>query len=373
MMFTTMLAAAGTLLLAYVVSRVASVPFVRQRVPRGRLLAAAGLLWLLSLLGTYLGHGGEGAVAIALELVTMTWLTTLFLVASCLLAVDVGTAFGWLFPRIAPALRGWAALAGGGLAVIALVQGLRPPVVSDFTVRLAGLPEELDGTVIVGISDLHLGAVLGGSWLAARVAEVQSLRPDLIVLLGDITEGHGPSPRRFLPALRELRAPLGVWAVTGNHDLHGARGSPGGGVSLLEEAGFTVLHDRWAEVRPGLVLAGVDDLTSRRRSGRDAGAVARALAGRPPGATVLLSHTPWQADEAAQAGAGLMLAGHTHDGQVWPFRYLETGLYPLMSGRYEIAGMTAIVCRGTGTWGPRMRLWLPSEILRVTVRGTAAR
>jgi uncharacterized protein len=367
-MFMTMLFVAGALLQAYVLWRVASVPFVRARVPRRRLLAAAGGLLLLLLLGSFLGHDATGAAATALELFTMTWLATLFLVAVCLLAVDVVTAFGWLFPRVAPALRGWAALAGCGLAVIALVQGARPPVVSDFTVRLAGLPAGLDGTVIVGISDLHLGAVLGESWLAARVAQVQALRPDLIVLLGDITEGHGASPRRFLPALRGLRAPLGVWAVTGNHESYGGLGERGGGGSVLEEAGFTVLHDRWASVRPGLILAGVDDLTSRRRAARAGDAVAHALAGRPPGATVLLSHTPWQAEEAARAGVGLMLAGHTHDGQVWPFRYLELWIYPLMGGRYEVAGMSAIVCRGTGTWGPRMRLWLPSEILRVTVR-----
>jgi len=57
-----------------------------------------------------------------------------------------------------------------------------------------------------------------------------------------------------------------------------------------------------------------------------------------------------------------------HGGQIWPFDYLVRSRYPLLEGRYEIDGMTVIVCRGTGTWGPRMRLWRPSEILRVTLR-----
>ncbi len=368
-MFMTVLLGAGALLQAYVLWRLASVPFVRERIPRRLLLVGAGALWLLLLVGGRVGHDATGVAATALELVTMTWLTTLFLVASCLLAVDAVTAFGRLLPSQAPTLRGWAILAGGGLSVVALVQGLRPPVVREDTVRLAGLPASLDGTVVVAMSDLHLGAVLGESWMAARVAQVQALHPDLIVLLGDTTEGHGPPARGFLPVLRGLHAPLGIWAVTGNHDSHGGRG----GVTLLEEAGFTLLHDRWAEPRPGLILAGVDDLVSRRRTGRMGDAVARALAGRPPGATVLLSHAPWQAEQAARSGVGLMLAGHTHDGQVWPFRYLEMGIYPLMGGPYDVAGMTAIVCRGTGTWGPRMRLWRPSEILRVTLRASAAR
>ena len=97
--------------------------------------------------------------------------------------------------------------------------------------------------------------------------------------------------------------------------------------------------------------------------------LSQALLGRPPGGTILLSHTPWQAESAASAGAGLMLCGHTHGGQVWPFGYLISIMYPLLEGRYEVGGMPVIVCRGTGTWGPRMRLWRPSEILRVTLHG----
>jgi len=60
-----------------------------------------------------------------------------------------------------------------------------------------------------------------------------------------------------------------------------------------------------------------------------------------------------------------MFSGHTHGGQIWPFGYLIKRIYPLFEGRYEMEGMTVIICRGTGTWGPRMRLWRPSEILRV--------
>ncbi len=81
-----------------------------------------------------------------------------------------------------------------------------------------------------------------------------------------------------------------------------------------------------------------------------------------------LSHTPWETEKAANAGVDLMLSGHTHGGQIWPFDYLVRRRYPLLEGRYEIDGMTVIVCRGTGTWGPRMRLWRPSEIQQVTLR-----
>lgn len=132
--------------------------------------------------------------------------------------------------------------------------------------------------------------------------------------------------------------------------------------------GVKVLHNEWSELSPGLVLAGVHDLTRNHRSGSGADLVTEALSGRPSGAAIFLSHTPWQAEQAAAAGAGLMLSGHTHGGQIWPFGYLVRRVYPLLGGRYDVNGMTVLVCRGTGTWGPRMRLWRPGEILRVTLR-----
>jgi len=368
----TMLVTVGTLLQAYVFWRAASVPAIRRWVPRWALVALGVALWASLFLSFGLGHGGTGPLARMLELFGMTWLAVLFLAFVALLVTDVITGFGSRMPQRAPVLRGWALVAAGVLSVIALVQGLRPPVVRDYEVRLAGLPANLDGTVLVALSDLHLGSLLGERWLAARMAQVQTLRPDIVVLLGDLLEGHGQAEGDLLADFRRLAAPLGVWAVTGNHESHGGRSSS---ARLLEDTGFPVLHDRWAEVRPGLVLAGVDDLTSRQRAHLGGDPIRQALAGRPPGATILLSHTPWEAEKAAAAGVGLMLSGHTHGGQIWPFDYLTRVFYPLLGGRYEVDGMPVIVCRGTGTWGPRMRLWRPSEILRVTLKAaeTASR
>ncbi len=350
----------------YVFWRAASVPFVVRHVPRKVLIGAGVVLWASFFFARVLGHGGTGALAATLELFGMNWMAMLFLASVSFLAIDLLTGFGFLLPRLAPSLRGWALVAGGMLSVIALVQGLRPPVVQNYEVCLPGLPADMDGTVLVAMSDLHLGSLLGEHWLAARVAQVQAQRPDLVVLLGDLFEGHGRPLGELLPVLRRLSAPLGVWAVAGNHEFHGSRGRS---MDLIDEAGFQLLRDRWAEIRPGLVLAGVDDLTSSRRAGRSGDPISKALAGRPPGATVLLSHTPWQTERAARAGAGLMICAHTHGGQIWPFGYLVRLVYPLLGGLYEVDGMPVIVCRGTGTWGPRMRLWHPSEILRVTLRG----
>jgi len=369
-MFGKILISVFTLMHIYVFWRAASVPLVERGVSRKCLIGAGVALWAIFFFGRVVGHGGTGVMAGTLELLGMNWMAVLFLTFVPLLGIDLVTAFGFLMPRLAPSLRGWALVAGGVLSLIALFQGLRPPVVQRYEASLSGLPGEMDGTVVVALSDLHLGSLLGERWLVDRVAQVQAQRPDLVVLLGDILEGHGQPQDNLLLTLGRLSAPLGVWAVPGNHELHGRRDTS---MSLIENAGFQVLRNRWAEVRPGLVLAGVEDLTARRRTGQGGDPISQALAGRPPGATVLLSHTPWQAERVAKAGVGLMLCGHTHGGQIWPLDYLIRLAYPLLEGRYEVDGTTVIVCRGTGTWGPRMRLWRPSEILRVTLRGKEKR
>jgi len=349
----------------YVVWRLGTIPAVAAHVPRKALIAAAVVLGSSYIAARVAEHFGAGLVARLLEFVGASWMGVLFLVFASLLLADVVTGFGYLLPRAAGEIRGWALALAGLLSIAAFVQGLRPPVVRVQEVRLPGLPAALDGTTVVLTSDLHLGTLIGERWLTDRIAQIDALKPDLVVLCGDILEGDGPQEMNLLPVLKRLTAPLGVWAVTGNHEFYAGLEKS---VRFLEEAGFHVLRDAAVEVRPGLVLAGVDDLTARRQMAKNGDPVRRALEGRPAGATVFLSHTPWQAERAAAAGAGLMVSGHTHAGQIWPFGWLVRLNYRLLEGRYDVGGMPVIVCRGTGTWGPRMRLWRPSEIVRITLR-----
>ena len=364
-MFGGILISICTLMHIYVFWRLASVPLVSRHVSVYLLIGAGVLLWAIFFIGRVFGHSGTGPLAAKSEFFGMLWMGTLFLLFIPLLAADIITLFGLLLPRVAASLRGWALVAGAILSIIAVIQGRRPPVIQRYEVRLAGLPSAMDNTVIIAMSDLHLGSLIGKRWLAARVARVKKERPDMVVFLGDIFEGHSQPEKELLSILQGLSAPLGVWAVAGNHEFHGNRQ---GSIRLFEEAGIRLLRNRWVEVRPGLILAGVDDLTTKHRAGLAGDFISDALTGRPPGATILLSHTPWETDKAASAGANLMLCGHTHGGQIWPFGYLARRFYPLLAGRYEVGGMPVIVSRGTGTWGPRMRLWRPGEILCVTLR-----
>jgi hypothetical protein len=349
----------------YVFLRLASVPFVAAHLTRRTLVVAAIVLWASYPLARILNSWSLEALTWPLEFVAANWIGVLFLTLSALLFTDVITLGGWLLPRYAPGLRGLAAVAAVILSVVALVQGLRPPVVRDYMIELAGLPRERDGLELIVISDTHLGTLIGRRWMERLVNRVNGMRPDLVLVVGDLMEGDNGQAEPFRPVLMKLRAPLGVWAVTGNHEYYAGLDRS---VRFLEGAGYKVLRDRWTEIVSGLVLAGVDDLTARRRSSFDDRPVEKTLANRPPGATIFMSHTPWQAGTAAAAGVGLMISGHTHNGQIWPFNYIARLNCPLLGGRYEVGGMTVIVCRGTGTWGPRMRLWLPSEIVRIRLK-----
>ena len=373
-----------TALHLYVFWRLAKAPLVADHLLRGWLLAIAALLWLTYPLAQTLNRQGLEALGYPLELVGAVWMGTLFLAFLAVLLVDLANvtllAANTLLEGIGlavPALGRSAPLGAVAVAVllsaIGVVQAARGPVVVHHQVTLAGLPQERDGTVVTAVSDLHLGSLLGRRWLERRITQVEAQRPDLVAVVGDLVDGNAKRVERLLPELRRLRAPLGVWAVTGNHEYYAGLDAS---VRLMEEAGFSVLRDGWTEVAPGLIVAGVDDFTARKQFTPPgtpampflAGRLDAALADRPAAATLLLSHTPWLAERAAAAGVALMLSGHTHDGQIWPFGYLVTFVYPYLGGAYEVGGMRLIVCRGTGTWGPPVRLWRRSEILVVTLR-----
>jgi uncharacterized protein len=346
----------------YVFWRLRSIPFV-ARVPTYVLAIVGCVLWSSYVFAHVLDHF---VLAEFLEVVGANWVGTLFLLLICFLLVDVVTLFGWLWRDFTGTLRTSALVAGALLSSIALVQGHRAPAIERYEVPLAGLPAEMDGTVLILASDFHLGTRLGKDWLQARVRQIQSEHPDIVVLAGDIVEGDNSSERELLLPLRALRVPLGIWGVAGNHEFDEDSVS---GPEAGDDNGVRVLHDNWAEVRPGLVLAGVGDLTSRHRHGETGNFVQQALQGHPnSGATIFVSHTPWEVETAARSGVGLMLSGHTHEGQIWPFGYVVGFTHPFLTGRYEVNGMQLIVCRGTGTWGPRMRLWRRGEIARITLR-----
>ena len=241
------------------------------------------------------------------------------------------------------------------LTLVGLLQARRPRVVR-VAVPIRDLPSDLAGLRIVQLSDLHVGPTLRRQFVADVVARTNDLHPDLVALTGDVADGFVPEMREHVAPLAGLVAPLGAFFVTGNHEYYW---DPLGWTRELERLGFAVLSNEHRLLVRGngrLLLAGVTDLSADSDP-------AAAMAGAPESdVRVLLAHQPRSAYAARDAGFDLQLSGHTHGGQYFPFNLLVRLFQPFVSGLHRLEQMWLYVSRGTGYWGPPLRLGAPSEI-----------
>jgi hypothetical protein len=275
-----------------------------------------------------------------------------------------------LLPSDSEGLRLWlnrsgtaVALAALGVTVAALTGGARAPRTVEERATLPALPAAFEGYRIVQITDLHIGPTLGGPWLAEVVRRVNALSPDLVAITGDLADGQVATLVPAVSALGDLHAPDGVVFVTGNHEyFHDAEGW----IAFLRSQGIDVLLNEHRVVERGaerLVLAGVTDIASGRMAPGHTSDPSKALAAAPSGVVrVLLAHQPASFPAAAAAGADLVLSGHTHGGQYFPWTALIGLVEPRPRGWYRIGASALRVSPGTGHWGPPMRLCAPAEI-----------
>jgi predicted MPP superfamily phosphohydrolase len=240
-------------------------------------------------------------------------------------------------------------------------------------VPLPKLPKALDGFSIVQLSDLHTGMTIDHAFVQRVVDRANALKPDLIALTGDLVDGTVENLRADIAPLADLRAPHGVFAVTGNHEYYAGVDA---WIAEITRLGARYLRNERVSIGTGAAsfeLAGVDDYSAKDFPGHGED-LAAATANRDPNrALVLLAHQPRQVRNAAKHGVDLQLSGHTHGGQIWPWHYLvKLQQGGLLAGKYEHRGTQLYVTRGCGYWGPPVRLLAPLEITRVILRSTAA-
>ncbi|MBG6082160.1 putative MPP superfamily phosphohydrolase [Rubrivivax gelatinosus] len=260
------------------------------------------------------------------------------------------------------------------LTLVAIAGARRTPKLRTVRVPLPGLPPALEGFTIVQISDLHVGPTIKRGWVQAVVERANAAGADLVALTGDLVDGRVEDLREDFAPLAALRARHGVFAVTGNHDYYS------GALPWIAEwrrCGIVPLIDEHHVVVHGgaqLAVAGVADFGAAGFEPSHRSDAQRALAGAPPGATrLLLAHQPRSAAAAAEAGADLQLSGHTHGGQIWPWGLLVPLQQPITAGLQRVGRMRVYVSRGTGYWGPPLRLGAPSEITRLVLVREAGR
>lgn len=246
-----------------------------------------------------------------------------------------------------------------------LPAGLGPPRRRRITVPLSKLPREFDGLGIGVVADLHLGLTSGRSQAQRVVDAVNDLGADLIAVVGDLVDGRVEELGSAVEPLRGLRARLGAYFVTGNHDYYAGHEA---WVQEIASLGLRVLRNERVEL-PGIDLAGVNDGEAGRYG--DPPDYDRALAGRDRSRpVVLLAHQPDQAKAAARRGVDLQISGHTHGGQMWPLSYGVRLRHPVVAGLGEVDGMPIYVTRGVGSSGAPVRVFAPPDVtlVRLTSR-----
>ena len=213
-----------------------------------------------------------------------------------------------------------------------------------------------ESLTLVQISDLHLGAIHGENFVIRLVDKINELSPDLVALTGDLFDGTGKVAEETLQEFHKLQAP--VFFIPGNHD----RFLPKEEIdAMLQRTPFTVLENKKVFFQDKLQIVGLDYVSHYPQ-----GEVKDALEElRPENGffTLILSHVPFDFSHADGYPFDLLLAGHTHSGQIFPFYFLVKNSYPYIRGMYKSGDQRMFVSSGAGTWGPPMRLGANSEVV----------
>ncbi len=262
------------------------------------------------------------------------------------------------------------ALTGGALSLSSVWSVMKGTGVKPVRIALAKLPAHLSGYKIVQLTDVHIGPTLDRAFLQGIVASVNAEHPDMVVITGDLVDGSVAQLGEHVRPLSELRARDGVFFVTGNHEYYSGADE---WLAFLRTLGVRPLRNERVQIRgeDGFELAGVDDHTAHQFGPGHGADYERALAGRDPNKVlVLLAHQPKQVVKAEPYAPDVMLSGHTHGGQIAPFMFLVKLQQPYVAGLYDHGQTKLYVSRGTGYWGPPMRLAAPAEITKIElVRG----
>lgn len=304
------------------------------------------------------------------------WLALMIYLLLAVLVIDIARLILYFLPQPAfladnyVQVKKYMFLAITGIAGIVVLAGhinaLTPRIkrIDIHINKKAGVMKTLH---IAAASDVHMGTLVGPRRTAKLVRMLNERNADVILLAGDIVdEDLAPVIHNDLGrSLLKLKAPLGVFAITGNHEYIGGAEAA---VKYLQEHGIRMLRDTSIKINGSFYLAGRNDRDSRRFSAKERKGIDMVLEGVDYSLPVIMmDHQPFNLQQVADAGVDFQLSGHTHHGQLWPFNYITTAIYELSWGYKRKGHSHFYVSSGYGGWGPPVRTGNRPEILDIYI------
>jgi len=237
------------------------------------------------------------------------------------------------------------------------------PVIKNVTIHIPNIPEEWKGKKIVQLSDVHLGHVYQTGFLRNIVEKVNTLHPKIVVITGDLFDGMDGRLDSLVQPFDAIETENGIFFVNGNHETYlGIEKS----LAILQKTRVILMNDNVLDV-DGLKIIGIN--YPNRGEKKDITTVLASLKNQffeEP--NILLYHAPENIDAIKQSGVSLMLSGHTHQGQQFPFRFITNLVHKGYDyGLYTLGDFSLYITSGVGTWGPTMRIGTQSEIVAFTL------
>jgi uncharacterized protein len=303
------------------------------------------------------------------------WIGAMIYFLIAVVALDLLRLLDHFLPFFPAAIKGNYAYAKSmvcvsvmGLVGLLLVGGhinSRMPRVRNLDLKIDKKAGDLKTLNIVAASDIHLGTIVGRSRFDRMVEKINSLHPDLVLLPGDIVdEDLRPVIRQNLgEALKNIKARLGVYGATGNHEYIGGV-EPA--CAYLTNHSIVMLRDQSVKIADAVYLVGREDRSIGQFNGHLRKTLPELMAKvdkKYP--VILMDHQPFGLREAVEEGIDLQISGHTHDGQLWPLNYIVEAIYELPWGYKKNGNTHFYVSNGLGTWGPPLRIGNRPEIVQI--------
>lgn len=332
------------------------------------------ILALLYPVGRFVKHFLPAVISQPIIIIGSYWLGFVYYLFILLFLYEIARLLNLLL-NIAPAKYNHLSF-GGGITILIITLiivaagaiNARNPIIRSYQLSVPKAAGQLSSLRVVAVSDIHLGNIIGTNRLENLVQTINSLKPDIVLLPGDIIDEDVNyfAEQKMPEILRRLSSRFGTYAVLGNHEYIG--GNTAAAIYHLAQSGITVLRDASVKVNNQFYIIGRDDLSSRRFTNgerKPLQSIMQDLDRSLP--LILLDHQPANLIEADRQQIDVQFSGHTHRGQLFPNGLITRKMYEVDWGYLQKNHLQVIVSCGYGTWGPPLRIGNRPEIVLTTI------